>query len=82
MITEVTTNNIRLQLDPTMAFSLRSSRLPQCTSCVRRLTIGARDGQAPLRQLQTRGKKTSANQSDVLKVRLLHDIPRFGKAGE
>ncbi|KAI9738909.1 MAG: hypothetical protein M1818_005222 [Claussenomyces sp. TS43310] len=63
-----------------MASLVGSSRTPQCMSCMRRVTAGFGDAWlAPARQ-QVRGKKKLAKVTTI-KVRLLEDLPRYGRQG-
>lgn len=69
----------------TMAAPLRPTLLPQCSACVRSYAFGglreAGIGAAGLSQ-QVRGKKKLAkNTSSAVPVRLLKDVPTFGKKG-
>lgn len=62
-----------------MALSPRAFRMPQCTSCIRRLLASSLHDNGPV-TIQTRGKKTMPK-SDTITVRLLEDTPTFGRAG-
>lgn len=64
-----------------MATLGRSSLLPQCTSCIRRLTRQNLDAWAPQLQ-QTRGLSKKAKEAERnIVVKLLKDVPRYGRAG-
>ncbi|KAK7191288.1 hypothetical protein DPSP01_008358 [Paraphaeosphaeria sporulosa] len=63
-----------------MASTIRPSLLPQCTSCIRRVTRRGLDqwGQ----QQQTRNISKAAKEAERnIVVKLREDIPRFGRAG-
>lgn len=62
-----------------MASSLaaRPALLPQCPSCVRRVMAGA---WSPLQQTRSISKAAKATERNVT-VKLLADVPRFGRAG-
>lgn len=68
-----------------MASLSRSSLLPQCSSCIRRVTrqslsLGL-DSRAPLQQ-QTRSISKAAKEAERnIVVKLLKDVPRYGRAG-
>ncbi|KAH8808189.1 hypothetical protein F5884DRAFT_359311 [Xylogone sp. PMI_703] len=56
-------------------------RAPQCINCVRRIVGSFPDRvSTPIRQ-QVRGKKKLAKASNNIKVRLLQDIPHYGRKG-
>ncbi|KAI9717322.1 MAG: hypothetical protein M1812_004849 [Candelaria pacifica] len=56
-------------------------RTPQCTTCLRRIfALGLENGHAPSRQ-QIRGKKKTARSTSDIKVRLLEDVPAYGRQG-
>ncbi|RFU33080.1 hypothetical protein B7463_g3240, partial [Scytalidium lignicola] len=56
-------------------------RAPQCITCVRRIAGTFADTvSVPARQ-QVRGKKKLARASNNIKVRLLRDIPHYGRKG-
>jgi len=71
LLTTITISNMSLTMRPTL--------LPQCTSCLRRISnIGLqewRNGQ------QVRGKKKLANTPTTVTVRLTKDVPTFGRKG-
>ncbi|KAK3941820.1 hypothetical protein QBC46DRAFT_381511 [Diplogelasinospora grovesii] len=59
------------------------SRSPTCIACLRRLTrplgsVNAGTGSVSVMQMQTRGKRTRPQDQGVV-VRLLEDIPKFGR---
>jgi hypothetical protein len=63
----------------TMASLNRSSLLPQCTSCIRRITWQNLDVGGPQ---QTRGISKKAKEAERnIVVQLLKDVPRYGRAG-
>ncbi|KAJ4304945.1 hypothetical protein N0V90_000473 [Kalmusia sp. IMI 367209] len=63
-----------------MASIARPSLLPQCSSCMRRVTRMGLDSWG-LHQ-QTRNKSKAAREAERnIVVKLLHDVPRFGRAG-
>jgi hypothetical protein len=60
--------------------SLRSSTLlPQCTSCIRRFTRQQFDAWGP-QQTRNISKKAKEAERNII-VKLLKDVPRFGRAG-
>lgn len=63
----------------TMSLTMRPTLLPQCTSCLRRISsLGLqewRNGQ------QVRGKKKMAHAPTTVTVRLTKDVPTFGRKG-
>jgi hypothetical protein len=62
-----------------MASLSRSSLLPQCTSCIRRITWQNLDVGGPQ---QTRGISKKAKEAERnIVVQLLKDVPRYGRAG-
>lgn len=52
---------------------------PQCVSCIRRALTPFRTSSF---QQQTRSKKKLAKPSTTIKVKLVRDVPRFGRSGE
>ncbi|KAF2828576.1 hypothetical protein CC86DRAFT_346913 [Ophiobolus disseminans] len=62
-----------------MASISRSSLLPQCTSCVRRFTRQNLDawGSQQTRNISKKAKEAERN----IVVKLLKDVPRYGRAG-
>jgi hypothetical protein len=68
---------------PAMASLSRSSLLPQCSSCIRRVARQSQglDSRAPLQQ-QTRSISKAAKEAERnIVVKLLKDVPRYGRAG-
>lgn len=67
-----------------MSGPLRRPTIPQCSACLRSYAFGAHDAAAPVSavRLQVRGKKKMANNSATVTVRLLKDMPTFGRRGE
>lgn len=68
---------------PAMASLSRSSLLPQCSSCIRRVARQSLslDSRAPLQQ-QTRSISKAAKEAERnIVVKLLKDVPRYGRAG-
>ncbi|KAF2687549.1 hypothetical protein K458DRAFT_441293 [Lentithecium fluviatile CBS 122367] len=64
-----------------MASSARPSLLPQCSSCIRRVTRLGVDAWRPQQQ-QVRNKSKAAREAERnIIVKLLQDVPRFGRAG-
>ena len=63
-----------------MSLPLRPSLLPHCSSCTRRLTSSVFSEWRPSQQ-QVRGKKKLANTPSTITVRLLKDVPTFGRKG-
>ncbi|KAH0541412.1 hypothetical protein FGG08_004102 [Glutinoglossum americanum] len=64
-----------------MAYPLRAFRAPECSSCMRLLLVGESWSTRPLQQ-RVRGKKKLAKDVDMrLKVRLLIDVPKYGRKG-
>jgi len=60
--------------------SLRGSALlPQCTSCIRRVTRQNLDVRGP-QQIRNISKKAKEAERNII-VKLLKDVPRFGRAG-
>lgn len=63
----------------TMSLTMRPTLLPQCTSCLRRISSPGlqewRSGQ------QVRGKKKMAHAPTTVTVRLTKDVPTFGRKG-
>jgi hypothetical protein len=70
---------------PAMASLSRSSLLPQCSSCIRRVARQSQslDSRAPLHlQQQTRSISKAAKEAERnIVVKLLKDVPRYGRAG-
>ena len=65
-----------------MATPFRPSTLQHCTSCFRRLRANLSDhAMNPQSQFQIRGKKKMVRGPDVSTVRLLQDVPTFGRKG-
>ncbi|KAF2033672.1 hypothetical protein EK21DRAFT_86151 [Setomelanomma holmii] len=62
-----------------MASLTRSSLLPQCTSCIRRFTRQSLDAWAP-QQTRNISKKAKEAERNIV-VKLLKDVPRYGRAG-
>ncbi|KAI5202895.1 hypothetical protein E4T39_04497 [Aureobasidium subglaciale] len=61
-----------------MSLNMRPSLLPQCTSCLRRISsLGLQEW----RGQQVRGKKKMANLPTTVTVRLTKDVPTFGRKG-
>lgn len=62
-----------------MALFSRSTRLPQCSSCIRRITQQNVDawGTQQTRSISKRAKEAERN----IVVKLLKDVPRYGRAG-
>ncbi|KAF9740268.1 hypothetical protein PMIN06_010409 [Paraphaeosphaeria minitans] len=62
-----------------MASTIRPSLLPQCTSCIRRVTRRGLDqwGQQQTRNISKAAKEAERN----IVVKLREDIPRYGRAG-
>ncbi|KAH7139296.1 hypothetical protein B0J11DRAFT_546762 [Dendryphion nanum] len=59
----------------------KSSLLPQCTSCTRRITrLGWEAWRAPLQQVRHVSKAAKEAERNIV-VKLLKDIPKFGRAG-
>ena len=65
----------------TMTSLSRSLPIPRCTSCLRRALHEPRTAANPLAQQPVRGKKNQARPSSALRVRLLQDVPRYGRQG-
>ncbi|KZF21143.1 hypothetical protein L228DRAFT_248915 [Xylona heveae TC161] len=63
-----------------MASFLGSLRSTTCASCMKRISRGIESSPNPFVQ-QIRGKKKLAQQSSSLKVRLLQDVPKYGRRG-
>ncbi|KAF2997574.1 hypothetical protein E8E13_002000 [Curvularia kusanoi] len=64
-----------------MASLSRSALLPQCSSCIRRVARQSLDGRAPVQQ-QTRSISKAAKEAERnIVVKLLKDVPRYGRAG-
>ncbi|PVH97026.1 hypothetical protein DM02DRAFT_616790 [Periconia macrospinosa] len=60
-------------------FAARPALLPQCPSCVRRVT---KFGLTGVVQQQTRHKSKAARELErLITVKLLHDFPKYGRAG-
>lgn len=57
------------------------SKSPQCISCVRRITGVFSDAVFVPPRAQVRGKKKLAKASNNIKVKLLRDIPHYGRQG-
>ncbi|KAJ8606113.1 hypothetical protein MRB53_041189 [Persea americana] len=56
--------------------------LPQCTACCRRwLRDAAYRPLSPLAQVQIRGKKKTAQPKTTITIKLLKDLPAFGRKG-
>lgn len=68
-----------------MASLSRSTLLPQCSSCIRRVARPSLDSRAPLQlqqQQQTRSISKAAKEAERnIVVKLLKDVPRYGRAG-
>ncbi|KAL6711135.1 hypothetical protein ACN47E_005666 [Coniothyrium glycines] len=62
-----------------MASTRTPALLPQCSSCIRRLTRRQLDGWAP-QQTRHISKKAKEAERNIV-VKLLKDVPRFGRAG-
>lgn len=62
-----------------MASIARPSLLPQCSSCVRRLTRQNLDAWGP-QQTRHISKKAKEAERNIV-VKLLKDMPRYGRAG-
>lgn len=62
-----------------MSLSMRPTLLPQCTSCLRRISnLGLQEWRSGQ---QIRGKKKLANTPKTVTVRLMKDVPTFGRKG-
>lgn len=60
----------------------RSSLAPQCAACCRQLSrLGLSTRSSPLNQAQIRGKKKNARPSANISVKLLQDLPAYGRKG-
>ncbi|KAI5275201.1 hypothetical protein E4T47_01804 [Aureobasidium subglaciale] len=60
-----------------MSLNVQSSLLPQCTSCLRRISsLGLQEWRSGQ---QVRGKKKMANLPTTVTVRLTKDVPTFGR---
>lgn len=66
-----------------MASLSRSALLPQCSSCIRRVVRQNLDGRTPqLQQQQIRTISKAAKEAERnIVVKLLKDVPRYGRAG-
>ncbi|KAF2645044.1 hypothetical protein P280DRAFT_487512 [Massarina eburnea CBS 473.64] len=58
----------------------RPALLPQCPSCVRRVTRLGLAVWSPLQQVRNKSKAAKEAERNII-VKLLHDTPRFGRAG-
>lgn len=68
-------------IQPPMASLSRPALLPQCTSCIRRVARQSLDGRAPQQQ-QIRSISKAAKEAERnIVVKLLKDVPRYGRAG-
>lgn len=65
---------------PPMASLSRSALLPQCTSCIRRIARQSLDGRAPQQQIRSISKAAKEAERNIV-VKLLKDVPRYGRAG-
>ena len=67
-----------------MASLSRSALLPQCSSCIRRVARQPLDGRTPLQlqqqQIRTISKAAKEAERNIV-VKLLKDVPRYGRAG-
>jgi hypothetical protein len=64
-----------------MASLTRPALLPQCTSCLRRVARQPLDGWAPQQQqIRTISKAAKEAERNIV-VKLLKDVPRYGRAG-
>lgn len=63
-----------------MASLSRSTLLPQCSSCIRRVARLNLDGRAPQQQVRTISKAAKEAERNIV-VKLLKDVPRYGRAG-
>jgi hypothetical protein len=66
-----------------MASLDRTVLLPQCASCIRRVTrlsLNARPLSLPLQQIRSKSKAARDAERNVV-VKLRTDVPRFGRAG-
>lgn len=63
-----------------MASIAKPSLLPQCSSCVRRVTRLGLDRWGQRQQTRNISKAAKEAERNIV-VKLLHDIPRFGRAG-
>ncbi|KAJ4338553.1 hypothetical protein N0V87_003882 [Didymella glomerata] len=63
-----------------MASLSRSALLPQCTSCIRRVARQSLDGRAPQQQIRSISKAAKEAERNIV-VKLLKDVPRYGRAG-
>ncbi|KAI9815259.1 MAG: hypothetical protein M1827_002739 [Pycnora praestabilis] len=64
-----------------MSLPTASSKIPQCSNCFRRFFALAFDNWVGSSRQQVRGKKKLARPTSSIKVRLLQDVPRFGRQG-
>jgi len=69
----------RLTTTRAMASLRGSALLPQCTSCIRRVTRQNLDAWRP-QQTRNISKKAKEAERNII-VKLLKDVPRFGRAG-
>ncbi|KAF1959917.1 hypothetical protein CC80DRAFT_313110 [Byssothecium circinans] len=63
-----------------MASLARPALLPQCPSCIRRVTRLGLAAWKPLQQTRNKSKAAKEAERNII-VKLLLDIPRFGRAG-
>jgi hypothetical protein len=63
-----------------MASLSRSALLPQCNSCIRRIARQNLDGRAPQQQIRGISKAAKEAERNIV-VKLLKDVPRYGRAG-
>ncbi|KAG9712471.1 hypothetical protein KCU59_g21156, partial [Aureobasidium melanogenum] len=62
-----------------MSLTMRPTLLPQCTSCLRRISsLGLQEWRSGQ---QVRGKKKMAHAPTTVTVRLTKDVPTFGRKG-
>jgi hypothetical protein len=75
------TRNTIVQINTTsiMSLTMRPTILPQCTSCLRRISsLGLQEWRSGQ---QVRGKKKMARAPTTVTVRLTKDVPTFGRKG-
>ncbi|KAF2111614.1 hypothetical protein BDV96DRAFT_173293 [Lophiotrema nucula] len=63
-----------------MASLGRSALLPQCSSCIRRVTRLAWNTGGPLQQLRMKTKAAKEAERNIV-VKLIKDVPKYGRAG-
>jgi hypothetical protein len=73
------TRNTIIHTTSTMSLAMRPTTLPQCTSCLRRISnLGLQEWRSGQ---QVRGKKKMARAPTTVTVRLTKDVPTFGRKG-